>query len=135
MDPSWLSNAFVLGDRPGGVAVFVDSGAPLAPLLAAVERERLTPTHVLRTHGHPDHVAHEAELTERFGGVTAFLQSPASGAWKEEEEGGTVRDEMLLFEVMVERLDRAWWSGYRAELERRFRQERVVVRALGAEMV
>ncbi|OJT17849.1 hypothetical protein BO221_43405 [Archangium sp. Cb G35] len=76
-----------------------------------------------------------SELTERFGGVTAFLQSPALGAWKEEEEGGTVRDEMLLFEVMVERLDRAWWSGYREELERRFRQERVVVRALGAEML
>jgi hypothetical protein len=74
------------------------------------------------------------ELTERFGGVTAFLQSPASGAWKE-EEGGMVRDEMLLFEVMVERLDRTWWSHYRAELERRFRQERIVVRALGAEML
>ncbi|WNG33819.1 hypothetical protein F0U61_09365 [Archangium violaceum] len=71
------------------------------------------------------------ELTERYGGVTAFLQSPATGAWK--EEGETVRDEMVLFEVMVEPLDRAWWSGYRAELERRFRQERIVMRALGAE--
>ncbi|HEY1316275.1 MAG TPA: MBL fold metallo-hydrolase [Gaiella sp.] len=67
MDDDWLSNAFVLGDEPGGVAVFVDSGAPLDPLLAAVERERLTPTHVLRTHGHTDHVAHEEELTSRFG--------------------------------------------------------------------
>ena len=67
MDDGWLSNAFVLGDEPGGVAVFVDSGAPLEPLLAAVERERLTPTHVLRTHGHPDHVAHEDDLTSRFG--------------------------------------------------------------------
>ena len=67
MDPNWLSNAFVIGDEAGGVAVFVDSGAPLAPLLAAVERERLTPTHVLRTHGHADHVAHEDELTSRFG--------------------------------------------------------------------
>ena len=75
------------------------------------------------------------ELTEHFGGVTAFLQSPASGAWKEEEQGETVRDEMLLFEVMVERLDRTWWSGYREELERRFLQERIVVRALGAEML
>jgi hypothetical protein len=72
-----------------------------------------------------------AELTERFGGVTAFLQSPAMGAWK--DEGETVRDEMVLYEVMVERLDRAWWSGYRAELERRFQQERVMMRALGAE--
>jgi glyoxylase-like metal-dependent hydrolase (beta-lactamase superfamily II) len=67
MDGSWLSNAFVLGDEPGGVAVFVDSGAPLEPLLAVVERERLTPTHVLRTHGHVDHVAYEDELRSRFG--------------------------------------------------------------------
>ena len=67
MDSNWLSNAFVLGDEPGGVAVFVDSGAPLEPLLAVVERERLTPTHVLRTHGHVDHVAHEDELAARFG--------------------------------------------------------------------
>jgi hydroxyacylglutathione hydrolase len=67
MDGNWLSNAFVLGDEPGGVAVFVDSGAPLEPLLAVVERERLTPTHVLRTHGHVDHVAYEDELTSRFG--------------------------------------------------------------------
>jgi hydroxyacylglutathione hydrolase len=67
MDSNWLSNAFVLGDEPGGVAVFVDSGAPLEPLLATVERERLTPTHVLRTHGHVDHVVYEDELTSRFG--------------------------------------------------------------------
>jgi len=67
MDSRWLSNAFVVGDEPGGVAVFVDSGAPVEPLLAAIERERLTPTHILRTHGHPDHVEHESELAERFG--------------------------------------------------------------------
>jgi hypothetical protein len=71
------------------------------------------------------------ELTERFGGVTAFLQSPAVGAWK--DEGETTRDELVLFEVMTEALDRAWWKDYRAELERRFRQETLVVRALGAE--
>jgi hypothetical protein len=75
------------------------------------------------------------ELTDRFGGVTAFLQSPALGIWKDEEEGETMRDEMVLYEVMVESLDQAWWSGYRSELERRFRQERVVMRALGAEML
>ncbi len=67
MHDRWLSNAFVLGDTPGGVAVFVDSGAPLAPLLEVVERENLTPTHLLRTHAHEDHVEHEEELCERFG--------------------------------------------------------------------
>ena len=65
--PSWLSNAYVLGDEPGGVAVFVDSGAPLEPLLAVVEHERLTPTHLLVTHGHEDHVAGNAELVSRYG--------------------------------------------------------------------
>jgi len=67
MDPGWLSNAYVVGDAPGGVAVFVDSGAPLEPLLELVERQRLTPTHLLRTHAHPDHVQHEDELCDRFG--------------------------------------------------------------------
>ena len=62
MDSRHLSNAYVVGDEPGGVAVFVDSGAPLEPLLRFVEEQRLTPTHVLRTHGHFDHVEHEAEL-------------------------------------------------------------------------
>ena len=67
MHDQWLSNAYVLGDAPGGTAVFVDSGAPLAPLLELVERERLTPTHLLRTHAHGDHVEHEDELCDRFG--------------------------------------------------------------------
>ncbi|MDH4103546.1 MAG: MBL fold metallo-hydrolase [Thermoleophilia bacterium] len=67
MHPSWLSNAFVLADESGGTAVFIDSGAPLEPLLQVVERERLTPTHLLVTHGHADHVAGNDELVERFG--------------------------------------------------------------------
>jgi hydroxyacylglutathione hydrolase len=67
MHERWLSNAYVLGDQPGGTAVFVDSGAPLEPLLGVVERERLTPTHLLRTHTHPDHIEHEDELCARFG--------------------------------------------------------------------
>jgi len=62
MHPRYLSNAYVVGDEPGGTAVFVDSGAPLEPLLRFVDEQRLTPTHVLRTHGHADHVEHEAEL-------------------------------------------------------------------------
>jgi hydroxyacylglutathione hydrolase len=62
MSEGWLSNGYVVADREGGDAVFVDSGAPLEPLLAAVERWRVTPRFVLRTHAHGDHVEHEAEL-------------------------------------------------------------------------
>jgi hydroxyacylglutathione hydrolase len=62
MDSRWLSNAYLVADEEGGAAVFVDSGAPLEPLLAAAERWRVEPSHVLRTHAHPDHVEHEGEL-------------------------------------------------------------------------
>jgi hydroxyacylglutathione hydrolase len=67
MHPGWLSNAYLVAERAGAAALFVDSGAPLEPLLDAVERERLRPTHLLRTHAHGDHVEHEDELVRRFG--------------------------------------------------------------------
>ena len=67
MDPGWLSNAYLVYDEPGGTAVFVDSGAPLEPLLGTVEREGLTVTHLLTTHSHRDHVAGDGELVSRFG--------------------------------------------------------------------
>ncbi len=62
MDDRWLSNAYLVADEPGGAAVFVDSGAPLEPLLQAAEEWKVTPRYILRTHAHADHVAHEAEL-------------------------------------------------------------------------
>jgi hypothetical protein len=68
------------------------------------------------------------ELTERFGGVTAFTRSPATGLWA--DDGGRVRrDELASFEVMAESLDRNWWHTYREQLERRFRQAEIVMRA------
>jgi len=67
MDPGWLSNAYLVGDRPGGRAVLVDSGAPLEPLLGAIERHGLTAAAILTTHRHIDHVQGHAELTRRTG--------------------------------------------------------------------
>ena len=65
MHPRYLSNAYVVGDKRGGTAVFVDSGAPLTPLLTFVSQQGLTPVAVLRTHSHVDHVLHEEELDLR----------------------------------------------------------------------
>src|SRR5919202_2361415 len=62
MDPGWLSNAYLVADEEGGRAVYVDAGAPLAPLREAAERWQVEPGAVLRTHSHHDHVAHEDEL-------------------------------------------------------------------------
>ena len=49
------------------------------------------------------------------------------GLWT--EDGKTSHDEIVIFEVMADELDRGWWSAYRAELERRFRQDVIVIRA------
>ena len=74
-----------------------------------------------------------AELVERFGGVTAHLQAPAQGVWKDEEEGKVERDEIVVIEVMAEALERGWWRSYCEELRRRFRQDELVVRAMEME--
>jgi hydroxyacylglutathione hydrolase len=62
MDPGWLSNAYLVADETGGAAVFVDSGAPLEPLLAAAREWGVEPSHIMRTHGHTDHVSGEDKL-------------------------------------------------------------------------
>ncbi|HKF99763.1 MAG: hypothetical protein ACJ8FU_12585 [Xanthobacteraceae bacterium] len=67
------------------------------------------------------------ELTERFGGLTAFTSAPAQGLWT--SEGKTHRDDIVVFEVMADELDTQWWSHYRQKLERMFRQDTIVIRA------
>src|SRR3954469_3049001 len=62
------------------------------------------------------------QLTERFGGLTAFTRSPAQGTTT--EGGKAVHDEIVVFEVMTEALDLSWWGSYRLRKEREFRQER-----------
>jgi hypothetical protein len=74
------------------------------------------------------------EITERFGGVTAFMRSPAMGLWAD-ESGVTRRDDLVTFEVMTETLDRDWWREYREQLARRFRQQEIVMRASAIELL
>jgi hydroxyacylglutathione hydrolase len=67
MHPDYLSNAYVVADEPGGTAVIVDSGAPPEPLLDAIDRHDVTPTHLLLTHHHHDHVERNDVYKERYG--------------------------------------------------------------------
>ena len=65
LHPQFLSNTYLVGTE-GGEAFFVDAGGPVTPLLAAAERHALTPTHVLLTHHHHDHVSELGDLRERW---------------------------------------------------------------------
>jgi len=65
-------------------------------------------------------------LTERFGGVTAYIRAPASGAWQD-ETGQVKMDDIVVYEVLTTDLDRDWWSDYRKTLEGLFQQEEIVI--------
>jgi hydroxyacylglutathione hydrolase len=73
MADGWLSNTYLVADEPGGSAVLIDAGGPVAPLLDAIERERLTLTHVLLTHHHHDHVAALGAVLERHPDVPVLI--------------------------------------------------------------
>jgi hydroxyacylglutathione hydrolase len=66
-DPRYLSNAYLVADRPGGHGVLVDANGVLEPLLATVARDEVTVTHILLTHHHVDHVDGIDVYRERFG--------------------------------------------------------------------
>jgi hydroxyacylglutathione hydrolase len=57
MSTEWLSNTYLVADEGTSVAVMIDAGGPVEPLLARIEQERYRLSHVLLTHHHHDHVA------------------------------------------------------------------------------
>jgi len=68
------------------------------------------------------------DLTERFGGVTAFTRSPAQGTY---DSGDDIQnDDIVVVEVMTEQLDRKWWASYREKLEQDLSQKEIFIREM-----
>src|SRR5271165_965655 len=115
MHPQFLSNTFLVADGEGGPAFFVDAGGPVGPLIEAAERLELTPTHVLLTHHHFDHVSDVGELLARWpklqvlisdterellrdaAGAAAPDAAPATGAATPEGMGSVEAGQTLRF--------------------------------------
>jgi hypothetical protein len=80
----------------------------------------------------PEKLSRELEslrkkLTDKFGGMTAFVRSPGDGVWV--DQGETERDTIVVLEVMTDEVDRAWWQELRSLLECRLEQKEIVIRA------
>lgn len=73
MSEQWLSNTYLVADEPGGHAVIVDAGGPVAPLLAYLRRGQLQLTHVLLTHHHHDHVAELEAVLAAYPGTPVLI--------------------------------------------------------------
>ena len=49
------------------------------------------------------------DLTQRFGGVTTYTRSPAERRWRGDR---THIDDVVVFEVLCNDIDRHWWNVY-----------------------
>src|SRR5438132_1177620 len=88
MHEQFLSNTYLVADRPGGTAALVDAGGPVEPLLAAIEREGLTLGCVLLTHRHHDHVAELGAVRERYPEAVVYAHPLEEIAGAEALPGG-----------------------------------------------
>lgn len=80
MSPGWLSNTYLVADDASAVAVLIDAGGPVAPLLDQLDSAEMALTHVLLTHHHGDHIAELGQVLERFPTVHVLahpLERPA----------------------------------------------------------
>lgn len=64
--PTFLSNSWLVAAHDGGSAIIIDSGAPIEPIIDAIELHSLTVTHLFNTHEHHDHTLYNVELQERY---------------------------------------------------------------------
>jgi hydroxyacylglutathione hydrolase len=67
MHPEWLSNTWLVADKPGGKAILIDTGGPMDPILQSIERLKLEPEQIFCTHHHYDHVENNQAWQERYG--------------------------------------------------------------------
>lgn len=68
------------------------------------------------------------ELSDHFGGLTAYERSPARGVWRQGNDQH--RDEVVIVEVMTHALDDDWWRRFRRRVESELNQKELVVRAI-----
>jgi glyoxylase-like metal-dependent hydrolase (beta-lactamase superfamily II) len=72
MHSGFLSNTYLVGEE-GGPGFFVDAGGPVEPLVELAQRLSITPTHVLLTHHHYDHVCETQKLRERWPDLEVLI--------------------------------------------------------------
>jgi hydroxyacylglutathione hydrolase len=99
MHPQFLSNTYLVSDGEGGPAFFVDAGGPVKPLIDAAKRMELSPTHVLLTHHHFDHVCDVSVLRERWPELEVLINPVEAELMAAGEDDGDATDQMGAMEA------------------------------------
>lgn len=74
------------------------------------------------------YVGIEQQLISCFGGSTAYPRAPATGLWQR-DGASPVRDELFIYEGMIETFARGWWESFRRKLEEDFELEKILIRS------
>ncbi|WP_158276606.1 MBL fold metallo-hydrolase [Paraconexibacter algicola] len=92
--PDFVTNTYLVADKEGGTAFFVDAGGPVAPLIERAKELDVTVTHVLLTHHHYDHVCDLQAVVDAYPGVEV-LSNPSETALLEDQYAALVTGEVL----------------------------------------
>ncbi len=102
---SWLSNAYLVADGPGGSGVLMDGNGEHDALLARAESEGITITHILLTHEDVDHVVGVEAMRERFDAPLVASSTSAAqlsfGVDQTIEDGETLSSGELEIEAIA----------------------------------
>lgn len=77
----------------------------------------------------------QQQLTEKFGGLTAFTRTPAEGLWKPDKSSKPQQDDIVIFEVLSPRLNKTWWQQYKDDLKTTFQQKDMIIRVTKVELI
>ena len=72
-------------------------------------------------------------LTETFGGVTLHKRAPAKGLWKASQV--IIKDDIVIFEVMAEKVSRPYWKQQKHLLKQVLGQDEIVIRISEVELI
>jgi inorganic pyrophosphatase len=74
------------------------------------------------------------QLTSKFDGLSIYENAPVSGRWKD-DKAETIKDRLLIFEVMADELEIPYWEKYKQDLQKQFKQESIVIRCLHMNLI
>ena len=67
-------------------------------------------------------------LSDKFGGITMYSRTPVIGLWKESQES-IVKDDLVIYEIISEKLDESFWQEYKFMLQSLFQQEAIIIKS------
>ncbi|HBU12063.1 MAG TPA: MBL fold hydrolase [Clostridiales bacterium] len=94
-------NTYIVFQDAGREAILIDPGDDAQNIIEALAENKLTPTHILLTHGHFDHVGAVEAIREKYGAKVLIhkadaelLARPNAGLFQR-AGGGAAADELL----------------------------------------